>query len=106
MAKKISVINMKGGVGKSTISVNLAWHYAYYMQWRKRVLVVDLDPQFNASQYLLGVSNYETILRKANQQFGIYLNKIPGHPAERFEGSNQWLLYTMLPVLTEVARLI
>lgn len=66
MATKISLINMKGGVGKSTLTVNLAWHFAAYRDWHKRVLVVDLDPQFNASQYLLGVSDYEKIL-KSNQ---------------------------------------
>ena len=55
MAKKVSLINMKGGVGKSTLTVNLAWHFAAYPQWLKKVLVIDLDPQFNASQYLLGV---------------------------------------------------
>jgi chromosome partitioning protein len=64
MAKKVSLINMKGGVGKSTLTVNLAWHFAAYPQWLRRVLVVDLDPQFNASQYLLGVSEYENILKK------------------------------------------
>jgi chromosome partitioning protein len=63
MATKISLINMKGGVGKSTLTVNLAWHFATYDNWSKRVLVVDLDPQFNASQYLLGVSEYEGILK-------------------------------------------
>lgn len=62
MAIKVSLINMKGGVGKSTLTVNLAWHYAVYKPWDKKVLVVDLDPQFNASQYLLGVSDYEAIL--------------------------------------------
>jgi len=64
MAKKVSLINMKGGVGKSTLTVNLAWHFASYRNWRKKVLVVDLDPQFNASQYLLGVKQYEAILKK------------------------------------------
>jgi chromosome partitioning protein len=54
MATKVSLINMKGGVGKSTITVNLAWQFAAYRN--KRVLVVDLDPQFNSSQYLLGVT--------------------------------------------------
>jgi chromosome partitioning protein len=62
MAKKVSLINMKGGVGKSTLTVNLAWHFAAYGKWSKKVLVVDLDPQFNASQYLLGVKEYEEIL--------------------------------------------
>lgn len=58
MAKKVAVINLKGGVGKSTIVTNLAWHFAGYTGWNKRVLVMDLDPQFNASQYLLGAQTY------------------------------------------------
>jgi chromosome partitioning protein len=62
MAVKTALINMKGGIGKSTLTVNLAWHFGAYQKWHKRVLVVDLDPQFNASQYLLGVSEYEKIL--------------------------------------------
>ena len=49
-AIKVSLINMKGGVGKTTLAVNLAWQFA---AWGKRVLLVDLDPQFNASQYIL-----------------------------------------------------
>ncbi len=64
MATKVSLINMKGGVGKSTLAVNLAWHFAVYKTWKKRVLVVDLDPQFNASQYLLGVAEYEAIFKE------------------------------------------
>lgn len=62
MPKTLSLINMKGGVGKSTITVNLAWTFAGNRKWLKRVLVVDLDPQFNASQYLLGVQQYERIM--------------------------------------------
>jgi chromosome partitioning protein len=58
MATVISLINMKGGVGKSTLAVNLAWHLAGYTTWSKNVLLVDLDPQFNASQYVLGVNRY------------------------------------------------
>ena len=62
MATKVSLINMKGGVGKSTITVNLAWHFSAYRNWGLDVLVVDLDPQFNCSQYLLGVNRYEKII--------------------------------------------
>lgn len=59
MVKCVSVINMKGGVGKSTLCTNLAWHFSAMMNWKKRVLIVDLDPQFNASQYMLGAVKYQ-----------------------------------------------
>ena len=57
---------MKGGVGKSTLTVQLAWQFGAYTNWLKRVLVIDLDPQFNASQYLLGVNRYETLLNSSH----------------------------------------
>ena len=60
MAKILALINMKGGVGKSTLSVNLAYKYAANTVWSKNVLLVDLDPQFNASQYALGFETYKT----------------------------------------------
>ncbi|MFN8395539.1 MAG: ParA family protein [Bacteroidia bacterium] len=63
MGKTVALINMKGGVGKSTLTVNLAWHLAAYSNHRKKVLVVDLDPQFNASQYLVGINRYEFYVR-------------------------------------------
>lgn len=65
MVKKVCLINMKGGVGKSTITVNLAYHFADKDKTNK-VLVVDLDPQFNASQYLIGVAAYKEIIEKEN----------------------------------------
>lgn len=46
------VFNRKGGVGKSTIVCNLA---AVNASVGRRTLVVDLDPQANATHYLLGI---------------------------------------------------
>lgn len=58
-AKRVALINMKGGVGKSTLAVNLAWQMSGVINRDNNVLVVDLDPQFNASQYLLGTDRYK-----------------------------------------------
>lgn len=55
MARKVALINMKGGVGKSTLAVQLAWEIAT-APWNKNVLVIDLDPQFNCKPVPHGCS--------------------------------------------------
>ena len=55
MAVAVSFINMKGGVGKTTVASQLA-HAAD--QQGLKVLAVDLDPQSNLSHSLLGVEEY------------------------------------------------
>jgi chromosome partitioning protein len=75
--KTISLINMKGGVGKTTLSVNICDCLA--KRHGQKVLLIDIDPQFNATQCLMSPEeyinhrkdNHDTILNifdRANRQ--------------------------------------
>ncbi len=57
-ARFISFINFKGGVGKSTLAVEIAASLAQH--FGKRVLLVDLDPQMNATFYLMDHSKWQS----------------------------------------------
>lgn len=69
MTKIYTLVNQKGGVGKTTSTINMA---AYLARLGQRVLVVDLDPQANATSCLgvdkLGVQGgtYEALLGETN----------------------------------------
>lgn len=62
MLKIISVMNMKGGVGKTTLTANLAGALAAYHQ--KKVLIVDVDMQANLSQYFMEPQVYAAWVKK------------------------------------------
>ena len=62
LASVFSTINLKGGVGKTTTTVALADFMAGALH--KRVLVVDLDPQTNATVMMIGEEKWRTINQK------------------------------------------
>ena len=67
--KVISFYNRKGGVGKTSLIYHLAWMYA---SLRKRVVIVDIDPQANLTAAFLDEDKIEEIWDKQNQSSTIY----------------------------------
>jgi chromosome partitioning protein len=59
MGRTIATINLKGGVGKSTTTVAVTLVLAAF--FRKRVLVIDLDPQTNATAMLIGADKWREL---------------------------------------------
>ena len=117
------VFNQKGGVGKSTITCNLA---AISAQQGKRTLVVDLDPQGNSTQYLLGAAADEvqaTLADFFDQTLNFKLNPrataafvvatpfdnlyvMPSHPLlEELQGKleSRYKIYKLRDALNELA---
>jgi len=79
--KVIAVVNQKGGVGKTTSTVNIA---AQLATTEKPVLLIDLDPQGNATSGLgfnkesLGASSYEVLCQSVPLADAVAETRVPG----------------------------
>jgi cellulose biosynthesis protein BcsQ len=69
-AKRIALFNHKGGVGKTTLTVNIA---AALASMGKRVLLVDADPQCNLTSYLVAEDVLDNWLDESDTSKGVTL---------------------------------
>lgn len=72
MATKISVINFKGGVGKTTLAFHLATYLANSDFENKRVLIIDVDHQSSLSIVILGEKAWESCVKAAHTSNHIF----------------------------------
>jgi chromosome partitioning protein len=92
MARIYALVNQKGGVGKTTTAINLG---AYLTQMDQRVLIVDVDPQANATASL-GVEHTQL-------ELSIYDALIADVPPEDIVMKNRKLGLSLLPSSTDLA---
>jgi len=92
MGRIYTLANQKGGVGKTTTAINLGAYLAYYGQ---RVLLVDLDPQANATSCLK--------IDKHTIKGGTYEALIGTAPAVNFILHNPRLKMSLLPASPSLA---
>jgi chromosome partitioning protein len=74
MAKVISLINLKGGVAKTTTTVQIA--ECLSSEFGKKVLVIDLDPQTNATIALIDETDWEKLDNQQQTLFHLFYDKL------------------------------
>ncbi|GJD22716.1 hypothetical protein RIVM261_076720 [Rivularia sp. IAM M-261] len=83
MTTVVSIINLKGGVAKTTTTVQLAECLA--SEFSKKVLVIDLDPQTNATIALIGEERWEELDKQKQTLFHLFNDKFEETNRKRFK---------------------
>jgi len=75
-AKVVSFINLKGGVGKSTLAMIIAEYTAFFHH--KRVLVIDLDSQANLTYAMVKKENFPSLIRDGKTIYHLFSDSLSG----------------------------
>lgn len=102
MAKRISIINFKGGVGKTTLAFHLATGLTRYHDCR--VLLMDMDHQSSLSIVCLGPQSWEQAVsdhRTVDEIFRPFVGQAPQMPGEEiiFESPMRGRLYSAMDLV-------
>ena len=76
MAKVISFVNFKGGVGKTTLAVEIA--ASLYKKFNARILMIDLDPQSNCTFYWMSPEDWKEHDKKQGTLWNFYNASLEG----------------------------
>ena len=88
MSRIFATINLKGGVGKTTTTVALA--EVLSAEFHKRVLVIDLDPQTNATTMLIGEDRWRELNNKEHTLARLFKDALePQNPSFDIEATLQ-----------------
>jgi len=78
VGKVVTVMNMKGGVGKTTVAMHVAGSIARFrhsgLESVKRILMIDYDPQFNLSQAHLPSNFYFDLAKKRKTTLAVLMD--------------------------------
>lgn len=107
-APVLAVLNLKGGVGKTTIASNVS--YEIFQGKSKKVILLDMDPQFNLSQQLLTKYQYDTMQNSSKNILRLFepapvsdffdINTSSNTPPQPYESSFPLRYITSLPEKT------
>ena len=81
MAITISIINLKGGVGKSTLAMIIAEYLSLHFRYNKRVLLIDMDAQANLSYIMVPTRWIQSQTENKRTIYHFFESVILGKPA-------------------------